>query len=88
MSFGELAVLVVVALVVMGPKELPKVLRKLGPDIQWIESYIAEDRMFCVYLATDEDIIRRHAQLSGFPASRIVPMNAALPMRTSGTYNL
>ena len=51
-----------------------EVLRKLGPDIQWVESYVADDRLFCVYLATDEDIIRRHAQLSGFPASRIVPI--------------
>lgn len=50
------------------------VLRQLGPDIQWVESHIAGDRMFCVYLATGESIIRQHAQLSGFPASRIVPM--------------
>jgi hypothetical protein len=50
------------------------VLRRLGPDIQWVESYIAADRMFCVYLAADESIIRQHAQMSGFPASRIVPI--------------
>jgi hypothetical protein len=50
------------------------VLRRLGPDIQWVESYVADDRLFCVYLATGEDIIRRHAQMSGFPASRIVPI--------------
>jgi hypothetical protein len=50
------------------------VLRRLGPDIQWVESYIAGDRMFCVYLATDESIIRQHAQMSGFPARRIVPI--------------
>jgi hypothetical protein len=50
------------------------VLRRLSPDIQWVESYIAGDRMFCIYLATDESIIRQHAQMSGFPASRIVPI--------------
>src|ERR1700704_4892540 len=50
------------------------VLRQLGPDIQWVESYVADDRLFCVYLATSEDIIRKHAQMSGFPASRIVPI--------------
>ena len=50
------------------------VLRRLGPDIQWVESYIAADRMFCVYLAADESIIRQHAQMSGFPASRAVPI--------------
>ncbi|MEA2981568.1 MAG: hypothetical protein QOF09_3391 [Alphaproteobacteria bacterium] len=50
------------------------VLRRLGPDIQWVESHVAGDRMFCIYLATDESIIRQHAQMSGFPASRIVPI--------------
>ena len=48
------------------------VLRKLGPDIQWVESYVADDKLFCIYLATGEDIIRAHAQASGFPATRIV----------------
>ncbi|MEA3025840.1 MAG: hypothetical protein QOF91_1125 [Alphaproteobacteria bacterium] len=50
------------------------VLRRLSPDIQWVESHVAGDRMFCIYLATDESIIRQHAQMSGFPASRIVPI--------------
>ena len=60
------------------------VLRKLGPDIQWVESYIAEDRLFCVYLATGEDIIRKHAELSGFPASRIVPIKRKIDPTTAG----
>ena len=47
-------------------------LRKLAPDIQWIESYVAGDRTFCVYLARGEDLIRKHAVISGFPANRIV----------------
>jgi len=47
------------------------VLRQLGPDIQWVESYVADNKTFCVYLAKDEAIIRRHAELSGFPATRI-----------------
>jgi len=47
------------------------VLRQLGPDIQWIESYVADDKTFCVYLAKDEAIIRRHADISGFPATKI-----------------
>jgi hypothetical protein len=46
------------------------VLRQLGPDIQWVESYVAADKTFCVYLARDEDIIKQHAQISGFPATR------------------
>jgi hypothetical protein len=47
-------------------------LRKLAPDIQWVESYVAGDRTFCVYLARGEDLIRKHAEISGFPANRIV----------------
>jgi len=47
------------------------VLRQLGPDIQWLKSYVADDKTFCVYLATDEAIIRKHAEISGFPATKI-----------------
>ncbi len=47
------------------------VLAKLAPDIQWVESYVAGDKTFCVYMAKDEGIIRKHAELSGFPASKI-----------------
>jgi hypothetical protein len=47
------------------------VLAELGGDIQWLESFIAADKMFCVYLGKDEEVIRRHAELSGFPATRI-----------------
>ncbi|HZQ24769.1 MAG TPA: DUF4242 domain-containing protein [Terriglobales bacterium] len=46
-------------------------LRQLGPDIQWLESFVTADKTFCVYLAKDEHIIRRHAELSGFPATKI-----------------
>ena len=47
------------------------VLRQLGPDIQWVESYVADNKTFCVYLAKDEAIIRKHAEISGFPATKI-----------------
>ena len=47
------------------------VLRDLGPDIQWVESFVAADKTFCVYLAKDEAIIRKHAEISGFPATKI-----------------
>jgi hypothetical protein len=47
------------------------VLRDLGPDIQWLESFVAADKTFCVYLAKDEAIIRKHAEISGFPATKI-----------------
>jgi hypothetical protein len=47
------------------------VLRELGPDIQWVESYVTDDKTYCVYLAESPDIIRKHAEISGFPANRI-----------------
>ena len=46
-------------------------LAQLGPDVQWVHSYVVADRTFCIYLARDESMIRRHAELSGFPATRI-----------------
>ncbi|MDQ2870781.1 MAG: DUF4242 domain-containing protein [Acidobacteriota bacterium] len=47
------------------------VLRELGPEIQWLQSYVTGDKMYCVYLAPDEDIVREHARRGGFPANRI-----------------
>src|ERR1044072_598349 len=46
-------------------------LRGLGPQIQWLHSYVTDDRLYCVYLAPDEDVIREHARKLGVPASRI-----------------
>jgi len=47
------------------------VLRQLGPRIQWVHSYVAGDKTFCIYLAENEEVIREHARLSGFPANVI-----------------
>jgi hypothetical protein len=47
------------------------VLRDLGPAIQWIESYVTGDKIYCVYIAADEAMIRQHAELGGFPANSI-----------------
>ena len=52
-------------------KKSNEVLAKLAPDIQWEHSYVAGDKTFCVYLAKDEAIIRKHAEMSGFPATKI-----------------
>ncbi len=46
-------------------------LSQLGSDIQWVESFVAADKTFCVYLAKDEAIIHKHAEISGFPASKV-----------------
>lgn len=48
-----------------------RALERLGPAIQWNHSYVAGNKTFCIYLAESEEVIRRHAELSGFPANRI-----------------
>lgn len=58
-------------------------LAKLSPDIQWVESYVADDKTFCVYLAKDESAIRRHADISGFPASRITMIRRMIDPTTA-----
>jgi hypothetical protein len=48
------------------------VLRELGPEVQWIHSYVTDDRITCVYIAPDEASVREHARRGGFPADRIL----------------
>src|ERR1700680_603258 len=59
-----------------------EVLHQLGPDIQWVESYVADDKTFCVYLAQDEAIIRKHAEISGFPATKITEVRKMIDPTT------
>ncbi len=47
------------------------VLRELGPQIQWLQSYVTDDRIYCVYIAPSEEMVRQHAEQGGFPANRI-----------------
>lgn len=47
------------------------VLRELGPEIQWVHSYVTDNKIYCVYRAPNEEIIREHAQRGGFPANKI-----------------
>ena len=47
------------------------VLQKMGPQIQWLHSYVTDDKIYCVYIAPNEQAIREHAQQGGFPANRI-----------------
>jgi hypothetical protein len=58
-------------------------LRQLAPDIQWNESFVTADKTFCVYLAKDEAIIRRHAELSGFPATKITEISKTIDPTTA-----
>jgi len=59
------------------------VLRALGPDIQWVHSYVAGDKIYCVYNAPSEALIRSHAEQSGFPANRITPVSAVISPTTA-----
>jgi Protein of unknown function (DUF4242) len=59
-----------------------QVLDQLGPDIQWSESFVTADKMFCVYLAKDEAIIRQHAELSGFPATKVTEIGKVIDPTT------
>ena len=59
-----------------GAEASNEALARLAPDVQWVHSYVVENRTFCVYLARDEDVIRQHAELSGFPATRIHQVRA------------
>jgi hypothetical protein len=58
-------------------------LHQLGPDIQWVESYVADNKTFCVYLAKDEGIIRKHAEISGFPATKITEVKKMIDPTTA-----
>ncbi|WP_406857843.1 DUF4242 domain-containing protein [Alsobacter sp. KACC 23698] len=60
------------------------VLRQLAPRIQWVESFVTADKLFCVYLADDPETIREHAEKSGFPATRITEVRKRIdPMTAS-----
>jgi hypothetical protein len=59
------------------------VLRDLGPDIQWVHSYVAGDKIYCVYNAPSEALIRSHAERSGFPANKITPVSAVIDPTTA-----
>ena len=61
------------------------VLRQLGPDIQWVESYVADNKTFCVYFAKDEAIIRKHAEISGFPATKITAVKTMIDPTTAAS---
>ena len=58
------------------------VLHELDPDIQWVESFVAADKTFCVYLAKDEAIIKKHAEVSGFPATKITEVRKMIDPTT------
>jgi hypothetical protein len=56
---------------------------QLGSDIQWVESYVADNKTFCVYLAKDEAIIHKHAEISGFPATKVTEVKKMIDPTTA-----
>jgi cell division inhibitor SulA len=59
------------------------VLRKLGPEIQWVQSYVTDDKIYCIYIAPDEKLIREHATQGGFPANRISEIRTVIDPTTA-----
>jgi Protein of unknown function (DUF4242) len=60
-----------------------EVLDQLAPDVQWVESYVADNKTFCVYLAKDEVVIKKHAEMSGFPATKITEVRKMIDPTTA-----
>jgi hypothetical protein len=59
------------------------VLKELGPTIQWVESYVVDDKVYCVYIAPSEDLIKEHARKGGFPANKISQVRAIIDPTSS-----
>jgi len=54
------------------------VLRNMGPQIQWVHSYVTDDRIYCIYIAPDEATVREHAKQGGFPANRVMQVRRVI----------
>ena len=59
------------------------VLREMGPEIQWVQSYVTDGKIYCVYVAPDADTVRAHAQQAGFPANRISQIRSVIDPTTA-----
>ena len=59
------------------------VLENLGPKIQWIKSYVTDDKIYCVYIASDEEMVREHAKQGGFPANRVSEIKQVIDPTTA-----
>ena len=58
-------------------------LQQIGSDIQWVESYVAADKTFCVYIAKNEQLIMKHAEISGFPATKVTEIRRMIDPTTA-----
>lgn len=74
----------------MSPEELStlsqkscSVLNEMGPQIQWVQSYVTDNKIYCVYIAPNEEMIREHAQRGGFPANQVTQIKSVIDPTTS-----
>ena len=59
------------------------VLRELGPQIQWVQSYVTDNKVYCVYIAPDEAAVRKHAEMGGFPANSVSEVRSVIDPTTA-----
>jgi len=59
------------------------VLQAMGPSIQWVQSYVTDDKIYCVYIAPDEATVREHAKQGGFPANKVTPIHTIIDPATA-----
>ena len=74
----------------MSPSELRalsmrscNVLDKMGPQIQWVQSYVTDNKIYCVYIAPNEELVQEHARLGGFPANHVAQVKTIIDPTTS-----
>ena len=60
-----------------------KIISELGPELRWLTSYVTEDKLYCVYVAPDQDIIEEHARCGGFPVDKITKVSAVIDPSTA-----
>lgn len=60
-----------------------RVLREVGPEVQWVQSYVTDDKLYCVYIAASEELVREHAERGGFPANRISRISSIIDPTTA-----
>ncbi|HEY9030668.1 MAG TPA: DUF4242 domain-containing protein [Kangiella sp.] len=59
------------------------VLKQMGPEIQWVNSYVTDDKVYCLYIAPDEDSVKQHADLGGFPVNQISQIRSTIDPTTA-----
>ncbi len=60
-----------------------EVIKSLGPDLHWVESFVTDDKVYCIYIAPDAELIRKHAEQGGFPANRISEIKGIIDPATA-----